>query len=164
MPVVNQGGWLSLIPHVVVIALLFVAYWLILDWRALYVAPLTYLALSFGLRFGIARAQRHGMKLLMQGKFREAIPHFEESYSFFSRHEWVDRWRYLILLTSSAISYREMALCNIAFAYGQAGDGLKCKEYYERALSEFPQSALARTSLNMIKAAGAVERKAEGIG
>lgn len=162
VPIIRQVGWLSIIPQSIILALLVLVFVMLLGADAVLPAVLTYLALSFVLRFGIPRAHRRGIKLMRKGMFREAIPYFEESYSFFSRHEWVDKWRYITLLSSSAMSYREMALCNIAFAYGQAGEGLKSKEYYEKALSEFPDSALARTALNMIKAASEVERTAEG--
>ena len=43
-----------------------------------------------------------------------------------------------------------MALNNIAFAYGQIGDGKKAKEYYERLLTEFPRSGIAKAALKMI--------------
>ena len=55
------------------------------------------------------------------------------------------------MMSASAISYREMALCNIAFCYSQLGDGQKAESYYRRALDEFPNSALAVAALRMIE-------------
>ncbi len=46
-----------------------------------------------------------------------------------------------------------MALVNIAFSYTQIGNGQKAKEYYKQALSEFPQSIIAKSALKMIEAA-----------
>ena len=46
----------------------------------------------------------------------EAINEFQKSYDFFEKNQWVDKYRYLTLLTASKSSYREMALNNIAFS------------------------------------------------
>ncbi len=154
VPFVRQVGWLSVLPQLVVLVALMAIFWRFRGEEAVLPAALTYLALSMGLRYGISRAHRKGVRLMRRGAFKEAIPYFEESYSFFSRYAWVDRWRYITLLSSSAISYREMALCNIAFCYGQSGDGPNCKKYYEKALAEFPDSAIARASLKMFEALG----------
>jgi hypothetical protein len=45
-----------------------------------------------------------------------------------------------------------MALCNIAFCYGQTGNGEKSEYYYNVTLKEFPNSLLAKAALNMINA------------
>ena len=54
-------------------------------------------------------------------------------------------------MSASAMSYREMALCNIAFCYSQIGKGMKAIEYYQRVLKEFPNSGLAQSALRMIE-------------
>ena len=74
----------------------------------------------------------------------------QESYDFFTRCRWLDRYRAVTLMSLSAISYREMALINIAFAYSQIGDGGKAKEHYERALDDFPNSGMASAALKLI--------------
>ena len=53
----------------------------------------------------------------------------------------------------SAISYHEMALCNIGFCYGQAGQIQESKKYYETALSKISKVVLATTALQFIRAA-----------
>lgn len=88
----------------------------------------------------------------------DAISYFQKSYDFFQRYSWLDRFGYLVLLNSSAISYREMALNNIAFSYGQAGDGENAKEYYEKTLLEFPNSTLACAGLNLLNAGGHIKQ------
>jgi len=55
------------------------------------------------------------------------------------------------MMSPSAMSYREMALINIAFAYSQIGNGKRAKEYYERAQKEFPNSGMANAALKMIE-------------
>ena len=44
-----------------------------------------------------------------------------------------------------------MGLCNIAYCYGQIGDGQKAKEYYEKTLAEFPESGLAIAAHNQLQ-------------
>lgn len=48
------------------------------------------------------------------------------------------------------MTYQEMALANIAFCYGQAGNGKKSIEYYTRTLKEFPNNGIAKASLKML--------------
>jgi hypothetical protein len=48
------------------------------------------------------------------------------------------------------MSYKEMALNNIAFCYGQLGKGKLSKEYYEKTLDEFPESGIAKAGLRLI--------------
>jgi hypothetical protein len=44
-----------------------------------------------------------------------------------NRYAWIDKYRFIIMLDSSAIAYSEMALCNIAYSYIQLGDmGWSC--------------------------------------
>lgn len=153
IPFVRQVAWLSVVPQLALLGgfiLLFDA--LSLENPALFGA-LAYLALSFSLRNFLAADHRKGIQLVRQLKFEEAIPLFEKSVAFFSRHDWVDRFRFLTLLSSSKISYQEMGLCNIAFCYSQTGNGEKAREYYERTLQQFPESGLATAGLNMILAA-----------
>ncbi len=109
-----------------------------------------YIAYSIGSRQIIASAHRTGIRLSKQGKFQEAISQYERSYQFFAKHKCVDRFRSLVLMNPSAISYREMALVNIAFCHGQLGNAELTKEFYEKALQEFPNSGIAKVSLNMI--------------
>lgn len=99
-----------------------------------------------------------GIKKNNSEKFEEAIPDFEKGYAFFKKYEWIDKYRFITLLSASKMSYREMAIANIGFCYFQIGDGTKSKDYYERKLKEFPESGLAKSALKMISA---IEKKAQ---
>ncbi len=107
----------------------------------------------------LSRAHRRGMRLIKQHQFGEALPHFEASLAFFTRNGWLDRWRSLVLLSTSAMSYREMALCNMAFCYSQTGRGQEATELYERILDEFPENGMAEAALNMIRSVEGKNRK-----
>lgn len=117
------------------------------------VGAAVYLVISFGLRRFIPRDHRAGIALSRREMFAQALPCFERSYEFFTRHRWLDDWRFITLLSSSRISYREMALLNIAFCYGQTGEGKKSLEYYERVAREFLDSRIAEASLKMFESA-----------
>ena len=82
-----------------------------------------YLAYSMSSRWLIPHRHRRGIRLLRQEQYLEAISAFEESLEFFTRHSWIDTYRAITLMTPTTSSFREMALMNIAFAYGQLGDG-----------------------------------------
>ena len=125
-------------------------------WRSASFPPapaVVYLAALFSRRWLVAFHHRMGMVHLKSGHFETAIHCFEKSYEFFRRYPWVDKYRYITLLSSTRISYREMALVNVAFCHGQTGNGRESKEYYEKALAEFPDSQIAKSSLRMIASA-----------
>jgi tetratricopeptide (TPR) repeat protein len=156
LPVARQIAWISLVPQLAFFGLLASLFWWLGSEMYVVLAAATYLFFSFSLRHIIAHDQRSGMRLFHRERFAEAIPHFEKSYDFFSRHSWIDRWRYLALLTSTRISFREMALLNMAFCHSQTGNGPKARELYERTLREFPESKIAQAALRLLDSARSV--------
>jgi tetratricopeptide (TPR) repeat protein len=152
---IRQISWIAAIPQFIVLALA-VGMGMLLSPANLTFGmtcgAATYLLYSFGSRLLIPRYHRTGIALSRQQRFADAIPHFERSLEFFDRHDWVDRYRSIVLMSPSAMSYREMALANIAFCYSQIGDGEQARLYYEKCLERFPDSSLALTALRMIDA------------
>jgi len=157
-PTIRQVAWISVIPQLLFMGILILIYSrLELELlEALFCGSLTYLIISFCLRTLLTKSFRQGMKLVKRQDFSDAIPFFEKSVDFFTRNRWLDKFRCITLLSSSKMSYKEMGLCNIAFCYAQIGDGIKAKEYYKRALEEFPNSGIALTALKFIDS---IERK-----
>lgn len=154
VPVTKFFSWTSLIPQLILIALLCYTFY-ILDFDDPFVfGALTYCLLAFILRNAIATDHRRGIRLVKQKKFADAIPLFEKSVDYFTKNAWVDKYRFLTLLSSSRATYKEMGLCNIAFCFGQTGNGQKAKEYYERTIQEFPDNGLAIAGLNMLNSVG----------
>ncbi|MDH5526829.1 MAG: tetratricopeptide repeat protein [Nitrospirota bacterium] len=92
-----------------------------------------------------------GWQLMEQQRFAEAIPEFEASYQWFSRHPWLDRLRAPLLLDPSGISTRESALLNIAHCHDLLEDRPSAEAAYRRVLEEFPESPAARLSLHWRK-------------
>ena len=102
-------------------------------------------------KYAVERPNRRGMALVVKGQFEQAVPHFEAACKFYTRHAWIDRFRYLLII-SARMSFREMALVNLAVCHAQIGNGTKSKQYYQQALAEFPKSALAQMALKAIQA------------
>jgi tetratricopeptide (TPR) repeat protein len=150
VPVTNQIAWISIIPQILVMGILVFIYDKLNLHEPLLYGILTYLVLAIGLRNLIAKNHRKGIRFVKQQQFSNAIPFFEKSVDFFSKNKWIDKFRYITLLSCSQMSYKEMGLCNIAFCYSQIDNGLKAKEYYELTLNEFPNNGLALAGLKMI--------------
>ena len=152
VPVVKQVAWISLIPHLVVMIALACTCYLcgVSDPRAaLLLGLILYWIIVFAIKMLTASDHRKGMSLVRKEEFLGAIPHFEASFLYFTEHDWIDKYRYLTMLSSSAMGYREMALCNIAFCYGQSGDAVKAVEYYNQVLREYPNNGLAQSAMRM---------------
>ncbi|MGL3001374.1 tetratricopeptide repeat protein [Flavobacterium sp. RSSB_23] len=150
VPTVRQTSWISVIPQIsFMLILIFIYHKMNFEDPALYGA-ITYLTISMSLRYFVPKNHREGLKLTKEHKFENAIPKFENSYKFFTQNNWIDKYRFITLLSSSKMNYREMALCNIAFCYSQIGNGEKSIEYYKKTLEEFPENGLALTGLKML--------------
>lgn len=149
IPIVRQIAWISFVPHILVVVLL-CSIWYQFDTNYhILGGSVLYVILSRLLKRFIAKDQQKGMVQVRKEKFAEAIPFFEKSYQFFTKHKWIDRFRYVTLLSSSRMTCREIALVNTAFCYSQIGEGEKARKYYERAHEEFPDSSIAKTTLNL---------------
>lgn len=111
-----------------------------------------YVMISISLRLGITPAHRKGVQAVKAGRFADAIPYFEQSRAYFEKRPWLDRYRYLLLLSTTAWSYREMAMANRAFCLSQLGRRTDSINAYEEVLREYPESALATVALRMLLA------------
>lgn len=149
-PMIYQVSWAHTIPQFLVLLALILIGAVAMPSGGLYLGVVVYFIARFLLRT-IPSDHRAGVALTRQGRFDEAIPRFEESLQFFESRPWLDAYRSILLLSPSAISYREMAFANIGFCFSQLGDGENAQLWYERCLEEFPNSKIAATSLNMIR-------------
>lgn len=118
--------------------------------KFIFFGAITYFIISKLLRGIIAKEHLKATSKAKHEHYEEAIPHFLNSYEFFKRNSWVDKYRFLTLLSSDKISFKEMALLNIAFCYGQIGNGILSKNYYEKTLAEFPENAVAKAGLRLL--------------
>jgi hypothetical protein len=104
-----------------------------------------YVAWSMIMRPLLTRHHRAGIRHLRAGRFDEAIRAFGESRDFFTRHPLLDRFRFIILLSAGVAPYRELALCNIAYAHARAGDIAAARAACDETLAAYPESAIARS-------------------
>lgn len=153
LPTVKMVAWESLIPQAFIFAVIFFIVKATGVDNPLITACLIYLVLSKSVRAILSRYHIRGIKLLRKNEYSEAIIQFQQSYNYFKKHQWIDKYRYFTTMSSSKMWYREMALNNIAFCYGQIGDGLKARNYYLKTLEEFPENPLAKAALALMKAA-----------
>ena len=149
-PIIKQVAWVSLIPQIAFIFILIAVYNYFGFENPAFYGALTYLSLSMGLRYFIPKNHREGIQLTKKNQFEKAIVEYEKSHEFFSKNDWIDNYRFLTLLSSSKMNYREMALCNIAFCYSQIGNGAKAIEFYQKTLVEFPENTIAQSALKML--------------
>ncbi|MCC6612242.1 MAG: hypothetical protein IT320_02130 [Anaerolineae bacterium] len=150
----NRINWGYFAAQVVIQALLVILFTLLLPnndlTMVLVLAGGFYLVWSAFSKSLLFREHRQGVRLTLFEQHEEAIKAFKQSYDFLSRSPWIDRFRWLVALDSSAISYREMALCNIAYNYARMANARQAKAYYEEALAQFPRSEQAQAGLRLI--------------
>lgn len=153
----NRINWGFFVAQVGIQALMVVLFMLLLPdtdpTMVLLLAGGFYLVWSAFSKTLLFREHRQGVRLTVFEKHDEAIKAFKESYAFLSRSPWIDQFRWLVALDSSAIPYREMALCNIAYNYARKGDARQAKAFYEEALAQFPHSEQAQAGLRLIESA-----------
>lgn len=150
-PVIRQIEYWSLFPQLLLLAVLMLIFKLLGFQFYLAMAAGQYILLSFLLRSLLPIDHRKGILAIRKKEYRRAIDYFHRSYEFFSKNLWLDRYRSIILLSSSAISYREMALVNIAFCHTQLAEGQQGKDFYRKTLNEFPNSQIASTGFKMLE-------------
>lgn len=154
VPVVRKTAWAYIVPQLILLLLLTLFFWKAFLPTSLSVAgvyaAVVYLLYSFGSKSVLLRHHREGMHLAKLQAFREAIDKFQRSYGFLEKHPWLDRYRFITMLDSSALSYREMALCNIAYSHAQLEEPVSALKYYERALEEFPRSEMAQRGIEYV--------------
>lgn len=151
LPIVRQIAWLSLVPQLTVLLSLITAVTALGIGDPVLVGLLCYLVLVVAVRWLIPRHHRRGISLVKRQRFADAIPEFRQSYEFFANAEWVDRWRSITMLSSSRMTYREMALLNVAFCLTQTGERDQALAEYRRVIGEFPGSKMAETSIRMLE-------------
>ena len=151
----RKTAWLPVIPQLVIMLILMLFVWKVFlpddFWRASGYGAAIYLIYSFGSRAILLKNHRRGINLIKLNSYQEAINEFRLSYEFLTRYSWLDKYRFVTMLASSAISYREMALCNIAYSYARLHEMNAAREAYRRAIREFPESEGAKDGLEYIE-------------
>lgn len=150
IPIVRQVS----LPAVLIIILLWVVFIAVLgilfQKHGIFIGVVLFSLLLILLQQFIPSSHNKGMKALKQNDFKTATEYFKQSAEFFTKNKWIDRYRAVTLLSASKMWYREMALCNIAFCYGQTMQAEKAKALYKEILDEYPDNGIAYYALNSI--------------
>jgi len=162
MPVAMDCRWLYVLPQLAALA---AAIGVCIALLGNFVAgaclgALIYLSYSFGSRAVLARHQRTGMRHYQQRQWAEALSCFQRSQAFFEKYPWIDRWRQLLLMSPSGVSYHEMALINQGSCLIRMNRGLEARRIYERALELYPDSPIAEGVLKTMDAGVAASQSA----
>lgn len=115
--------------------ILILVIWLMIlkSWpHAVIMGALTYFALAWTLRLTLQRHHRKGMKYMRQGNYEAAAKAFESSYTFFTTHSWIDRYRFITMFCSNAVPFRQMALNNLGLCYVYMNEGTKALEALQK--------------------------------
>jgi len=150
VPVVKQIAWMSVIPQLIILFIIIVVFVQLKVPNPPIFGAIVYWTCSIALRYFVPKSHREGMKLTKQQEYEKAIVSFKNSYDFFTKYCWVDNNRYLTLLSSSKMCYRETGLCNIAFCYSQIGKDTNAIEYYSLVHEEYPENGLAQSGLAIL--------------
>jgi tetratricopeptide (TPR) repeat protein len=144
--------WSYIIPQVILILTIFWAVSLyVKDGYEIYYGIIIYWIILILLRNLVAKAHRKGVALMKRNDFGQAIVYFQKSVDYFDENPWVDKYRYITLLSASRMTYREMGLCNIAFSLTQLGRGNEAKEIYSEIIEQYPENGTAIAALNMLQ-------------
>jgi tetratricopeptide (TPR) repeat protein len=156
IPTAKYTSWIRAIPFLLAILLVAAAYHALQLWPAwtcdLLAGVIVVVAYRCLLRYTLMRHHMRGLRLLRAQRFEEAIQAFEQNLAIFDRHPNLDKWRSLILLSSSRYGYREMTLLNLGYAAAQMRQGPRAEQYYQRVLELNPRNGAAFSALNLLNA------------
>ncbi len=151
----NYWSWSRTVPQLLAIVVLIGLVWPLFGSEEKHLASVVgagvYLLYAQFSKMFIASAHRRGLQLLAAKNYQPAIREFEKSHMFFTRYPQIDHFRAVVLMSPSIWSYREMALLNVAFCYGQLGEVNMAKTTYEQVRSDFPDNDYAIHALKCIE-------------
>lgn len=142
-------SWVATIPQFLIYAGLFALVYVLtrsMDY-AVFLGIGATLCYSLGSRYVLTHHHRKGLRLLREGRPDDAIISFERQLDFFKRYDWIDRYRAIVMMSPAAMSYTEMALCNIAHCCVQLDQTDQAVTYYRQAMEANPENMLAKAAL-----------------
>jgi tetratricopeptide (TPR) repeat protein len=152
VPFVKQEtNWLALIPKVFVIGIFCILFYQFDKRNFFLFAVIVYLILTYIARWLFYPSFVHaGIKHIKEGKFEQAIPFIQKTINYYKGHPWIDKFRFLLLISSAKSTILESSVCNLAYCYLQTGQVEKSTELYQNILRQNPENINARAMLNTI--------------
>lgn len=155
-PQIKNVDWIRSIPHVLAVllfALIFQALHVFPDWLTNFLAGgLLVIAYRYIVRYSVTKYHAKGLQLVKAQKFNDAAVAFQKSLDFFESHPNLDKWRSIIFLSPGKYGYRETALLNLGYVYGQISEGDKAEQCYKKVLEMDPHNGTAQAALNLLNA------------
>lgn len=109
-------------------------------------------------RMVVCRHHRAGVSLTRAGRFSDAIRAFKQSAAFWQRWAWLDRMRGLLLGSSVAYPFGQLARYNQAYCYSRMGGrGDEARDILRTLLADAPDMMIARELLSVLEADAAPE-------
>lgn len=139
----------------VILSLVLLVDWLVSPlyfYQSVLIAILPWVGWVLGVRLVLTRHHRHGLKLAKLGEYEKAAQEFLKSYELFQKYPWLDQYRELTLGTDSQKEYREQALLNRGQCFEEMRDGQRARVCYLKAVDQYPESEVAKTSLQNLQA------------
>jgi len=97
----------------------------------LFMGILAFLIILLLQQFWHRRSFRQGIRYLKKNQYEAAITCFQKSLKHFEQYPFLDKYRYVLLISPSEISCREMALQNILACYCFLNNKEKATFYYD---------------------------------
>ena len=137
----------------------FVSATLVGEWiRGLAVGAAAFAAYRIGfVRLIVCRHHRAGVKLTQAGRFSDAVRAFRASAAFWHRWAWLDRLRGLLLGSSVAYPFGELARYNQAYCYSRMGRDEEACDILRTLLADAPDMVIAASLLRALEADHAPE-------
>lgn len=147
----QSTNWIAFVPRIIILGLLCIFFYQ-LD-KKIYFIPafIVYLLITYLFKILFLPEVLHkGIQFIREAKFGKAIPLIHQSIAYYVKYPWIDKYRYLFMISSSTYTLREMCLCNYAYCSLQIGEITKATQIYEDILKEFPNNINASSMLNTI--------------
>jgi hypothetical protein len=106
-------------------------------------------------RFIICRHHRAGVTLTRAGRFHDAVQAFRRSAAFWHQWAWLDRLRGLLLGSSVAYPFGQLARYNQAYCYSRMGRGDEARDTLRALIHDAPQMLIATELLSLLDAGAA---------
>jgi tetratricopeptide (TPR) repeat protein len=156
VPFIKQEiNWLAIVPRLFLISILCFVFYHFLgatDKHNFFIfAFIVYLLIAFALRkLFLPLVLHQGIQLIKEEKFEQAIPFIQKTVDYYTKNSWIDKFRFLLLISSSKSTIRESSICNLAYCYLQIGETKKSREIYQGVLTQYPKNKNAKSMLNTI--------------
>jgi len=103
--------------------------------------------ISFTFRKIFLSKFNYALKLYKNEKLTESLNEFKFANEFYIKYNFIDKFRFILLLDNSKKTYHEMSLLNIANLYNELGDEKESINTFRDVLKLFPKSAEAKQAI-----------------